>query len=149
MPVVVFIVVVTLLSISFPMIVSYIIDVRLHEGVNMFRRRSVLKTGIEAPAQVLSSTMLMKATGSRLRSAYSVIYEVKPANAEPFRAKAIEVLFHSEAANNNVREGQTVTVRYDPADQVVVLVRVDGKQVLADREAALRKKEEALLRGKS
>ncbi|MBI5545180.1 MAG: sigma 54-interacting transcriptional regulator [Deltaproteobacteria bacterium] len=146
MPVLAFVIVVVVLSVSLPMVISYLIDVRLHDGVNLFRRRKVLKTGVEAKAEVLSSTMLMKATGSRLRSAYSVVYEVKPADAAPFRAKAIEVLLHSEAANNRLREGQTVTVRYDPADQLVVLVRVDPKGVLAAREAALREKEEALLR---
>ena len=148
MPVLVFIIFVVVGSISLPMVIGYIIDARLHEGVNMFRRRKVLRTGVEAQAQVLSSTILMKATGSRLDSAYSVVYEVKPPNAAPFRAKAIEVMFPSEVSNNHLREGQTVTVRYDPADQLVVLVRVDPKQALAAREAALREKEEALLRGK-
>ncbi len=78
-----------LLSISFPMVISYVIDVRLHEGVNMFRRRRVLRTGVEAKAQVLSATMLMKATGSKFQSAYSIVYEVQPPDGSPFRANAL------------------------------------------------------------
>jgi hypothetical protein len=138
-----------LLSISFPFAISYFIDARLHEGVNMFTRRRVLRQGVAASARVLSSTMLMKPTGSKFSAAYSIIYEVTPPGAAPFRAKGIEVMFFSEHDANRLREGETVNVRFDSASQTVVLVRVDAKQAQRDKEAALRAKEEALLRGRS
>ena len=149
MPLVLFIVVVTLLSLSTPIAVSYLIDYRLHEGVNYFRRRRVLKQGVAAKAKVLSSNILTKATGSRLKSAHSVIYEVSPPGAPAFRAKGIEVLFSSEVTANGLRDGQTVDVRYEPVDHIVVLVRIDPKQALLEREQKIKEKEEALLRGGS
>jgi hypothetical protein len=148
MPVLLFIVMVVLLSLATPIGVSYLIDHRLHEGVNWFKRRRVLSQGVGASAKILSATMLMKATGSRLKSAWSIVYEVLPEGEAPFRAKGVEVMYRGESAGNRVRAGETVDVKFDPVDHTVVLVRADPKQLLRQREVELKEREEALLKGR-
>lgn len=130
-----------LLSAAFPVVVAFFIDLRLHEGVSWFTRRSVLRTGRAATAKVLSSSVLLRQTGRRYASAHSIVYEVLPEGEAPFRAKGIEVLTLSES----VREGASVEVRFDAARKIVVLVRPDPAQVLAAREAARLEREKQLL----
>ena len=89
-----------------------------------------------------------KATGGRYTGAYSIVYEVRPAGGPPFRAKAMEVMYFSEARENRLQAGQSVTVRFDPSDQTIVLVRVKAGQGTRDAEAERREREEALLRGR-
>lgn len=134
-----------LLSAAFPVVVSYFIDVRLHEGVGWFTRRHVRRTGVAAKAKVLSMAVLPRQTGRRYESAHSMVYEVTQDGQAPFRAKGIEVLTTSEAVR--AREGTVVDVRFDPASKVVVLVRVDAAQLLAEREAARVEREKKLLGG--
>ena len=135
------------LSFAFPVVVSYWLDRRAHDGVDWFKRRRVLARGQVAEARILSSSLVpTKTTGSKLSGAYSIVYEVRPDGAAPFRTKAIEVMFFSEARANLV-EGSTVEVRFDPGDHTVVLVRADIGKLQSDRDAARRAKEDALLRG--
>jgi hypothetical protein len=136
-------------AISIPIVVSYLLDRRTHDGIDWFKRRRVLKEGQAADARVLSSTLVIgkNAGGSKYQGAYSIVYEVLPAGAAPFRAKAIEVLYFSEASANRLTTGQIVHVRFDPADQTVVLVRVDPRNADRNREAERIAKENALLRG--
>jgi hypothetical protein len=136
----------TLLMVSIPVSINYWIDVRLHEGVSLFKRRRVLKNGTIAEATILSCEVLMKNTGSRYRSAYSIVYEVHVPGGGCFRAKGIEVMLFSESTANRLSTGERVEVRYDSETRLVVLVRVDRKKVDRDREAARRAKEEKLLR---
>jgi hypothetical protein len=137
----------TLLMLAIPISISYWIDIRLHDGVNVFRRRRVLRSGTSAEATILSSEMLMKGTGSKYKAAYSNIYEIHQPSGGSFRAKGVEVMFFSEAGTNRLRAGEEVQVKFDPGDHTVVLVRVDSKKVDQDRETARKAKEEALLRG--
>jgi hypothetical protein len=127
--------------------IFYRLDLRLHEGVSVFKRRRVLRRGIEADATILSSTMSMRTTLSRFTDAYSNVYEVHPSGAPPFRAKGIEVMSFSESSDNRLEQNGRVRVRYDPDDHTVVIVRVDRQKVQREREQAQRAREEALLRG--
>jgi hypothetical protein len=137
-----------LVSCLFPVGVSYLVDRHLHEGVAMFKRRRVLRQGIEASAKVLSRNVKMTAVNLRQRTAYSLVYEVSPPGEAPFRAKGVEIMYFMETKDNELREGSTVKVKYDPADKTVVLVRVDSKQLFRDRQAAVKAREEALLKGR-
>lgn len=136
-----------LLSAAFPVVISYWLDRRNHEGLDWFRRRAILRRGQPARAVVLSSTLLVgQSTGNKSTGAYSIVYEVRPEGAAPFRQRGLEVMWFSEARAQLV-EGQEVGVRFDPADGTVVLVRQDARQLLAARDAARRAKEDALMRG--
>lgn len=130
-----------------PLFLSYWLDRRVHDGAGVFKRRRVGKSGVLAEALVLSSAIKMQSTGSKLVHAYSVVYEIYPPGGAPFRAKGVETMTSSERDANRLKEGERVSVRFDPADHTVVLVRVNARQVLNDREAAQRAREEALLRG--
>lgn len=135
-----------LLSVAFPVVISYWLDRRNHEGLDWFRRRAILTRGQPARAVVLSSELLVgRATGSKYSGAYSIVYEVRPEGAAPFRQRSVEVMWFSEA-RAQLAEGQEVWVRFDPADGTVLLVRRDARQLLADRDAARRAKEDELLR---
>lgn len=135
-------------SFSIPVVVSYLLDRRNHDGVDWFKRRRILGSGESASARILSSSMLVgRQTGSKYSAAYSIVYEVMPASRAPFRAKGIEVLYFSEAHANKVDAGSTVQVRFDPSDQTVVLVRMDMDQKRRDDDAQRKAREEALLRG--
>jgi hypothetical protein len=129
---------------AFPVVLAYLIDRKAHEGVDWFKRRRVLRSGQEAEAQVLSSTVVEGTSTAPYKRAYSIVYEVTPAGAAPFRARAIEIMYPGEA-RANVEEGQRVQVRFDPADRTVVLVR--PKPNHGAHDAARRAKEDALLRG--
>jgi hypothetical protein len=137
-----------LLSVSIPVLVSFLLDLRAHEGVSYFKRRRVLRQGLEAKANVLSSNILLKSTGRRHEVIYSVVYEVAAVAEPPFRAKGCEVMYLSDPNARRLREGSSVEVRYDPADHTVVLVRIDTRTGRRDREAALRAREEELLKGR-
>jgi hypothetical protein len=135
------------LSLSVAPIVGYLVDRHAHEGVDWFKRRRVLTSGQRASATVLSSSILVGSiVGNKLRSAYSIVYEVRPNDGPAFRARGIEVLYHSEGWE--LKEGAPVDVRFDPVDKTVVLVRRDRAQVQRERDAERRSKEEALLRSK-
>ena len=125
-------------------------DLWMHEGVTVFKRRRVLRSGTAAPARILSADMLNKTIGklSGIAAAYSIVYEVLPPGAPPFRARGIEVMTFVEK-DANVPDGASVTVqvRFDPRSHLVVLVRVDIKKWALAREAARRKAQDALLRG--
>jgi hypothetical protein len=136
-----------LVVVGLPLGFAYWFDRRLHDGVSVFKRRRVLRRGIAADATILSSTMTMRTTGSRFKAAYSIVYEVHPSGAPPFRAKGIEVMYFSESNDNRLDANERVRVRYDPDDHTVVIVRVDRKKVQREREQAQRAREEALLRG--
>jgi hypothetical protein len=125
----------------------YWLDRRLHDGVSVFKRRRVLHRGIAADATILSSSMTMRTTAFYLKDAYANVYEVHPSGAPPFRAKGIEVMSFSESNDNRMNVHERVSVRYDPDDHTVVLVRVDRKKARREREEAQRAREEALLRG--
>jgi len=136
--------------------IFFFIDLRVHGGVTIFKRRHVLRSGTSAPARILSDEMLDKRVVrfGALRSAYSIVYEVLPPGGQPFRAKGIEVMTLVED-NANLRAarraaldgtGVTVQVRFDPQSHVVVLVRVDAKKWEREHEAARQKAKESLLR---
>jgi hypothetical protein len=132
-------------TVGFILLVSYLVDRRAHEGIDVFRRRSVLRNGQLAQATVLSSTMLMTGTGSKFNAAYSIVYEVHPLNGPPFRTRAIETMYYSEHSNN-ISVGATVNVRFDPKDNLVVLVRIKEDKVRSEEDARRRAREDALLR---
>jgi hypothetical protein len=136
--------------------VLFFFDLRAHEGVTVFARRRVLRSGTAAPARILSDEMLDKSVVrfGTLPAAYSIVYEVLPPGEQPFRAKAIEVLTDVEH-EANLRAGRggaslgtdvSVRVKFDPKSHLVVLVRVDAKRWKKEQEAERRKATEALLR---
>jgi hypothetical protein len=132
-------------------------DVWMHGGVTVFKRRSVLRSGTAAPARVVSADMQVNKSikgwnGSA--SAYSIVYEVLPPGAPPFRAKGVEVMTLQED-NANLRAAlrvamdgthPTVQVKFDPQSHLVVLVRVDAKKWQQQHDAAMREAREALQR---
>jgi Protein of unknown function (DUF3592) len=106
----------------------------------------VLARGQAAEATVLSAALTNRRTGSKHSVAYSIVYEVRAEGQLPFRGRAIEVLFFSEARANRLDAGQVVPVRFDPSDRTIVLARLDAEKARREQEAARRAKEEALLR---
>jgi hypothetical protein len=149
--------VVAALSIPFAVIAFVFFHDRwMHEGVTVFKRRGVLRSGTAAPARVLSTEALPKSygRGSGATGAYSIVYEVLPPGAAPFRAKGVEVMtFVEEDANLSAARqpaqggtGATVQVKFDPQSHLVVLVRVDAKKWERERAAAKQEAQNALLR---
>jgi hypothetical protein len=135
------------LAISVPIAISYSLDRNAHEGVDWFARRRVLRSGQAADAKVLSSELMVgKNVGGNHGGAYSIVYEVMPPGDAPFRKKATEVMYFSEA-RANLEVGRIVQVRFDPETQVVVLVRVSAESARAQADAERREREERLLRG--
>jgi hypothetical protein len=61
----------------------FCVDLWLHEGVSIFKRRRVLRSGMAAPALILSADSLGRGIGrgQGLSSAYSIVYEVLPTDA--------------------------------------------------------------------
>jgi hypothetical protein len=147
----------TLLATPFMLVAFFFFhDLWMHEGVTVFKRRRALRSGTAAPARILSADMLDKTIGrlSGIAAAYSIVYEVLPPGAPPFRARGIEVMTLAEE-DANLRgasaldgKGVTVHVKFDPQSHIVVLVRVDAKKLERQREAAKREAQDALLRGK-
>ena len=130
--------------------VVFFYDRWMHEGVSFFTRRRVLRLGTAAPARILSVEMLTKtiAGASGFASASSIVYEVLPPGASPFRAKGIEVMtVAEETANLGAARNVTVQVKFDPQSHLVVLVRTNTKKSKRDSEAARREAQDALLRG--
>jgi hypothetical protein len=138
--------------------VFFCVDLWLHEGVSIFKRRRVLRSGMAAPALILSADSLGRSIGrgQGLSSAYSIVYEVLPTDAPPFRARGVEVLTSGEYNANIIGALQTalagtsatVQVRVDPERKVIVLVRRGGANRLEqEQRAAKRKAQDALLRG--
>jgi hypothetical protein len=146
------------LAIPFTLIAFFFFhDLWMYEGVTVFKRRRVLRSGTAAPARVLSVDVLDKAIGrlGGIASPYSIVYDVLPPGEQPFRAKGIEVMTDAEgdanlgAARGAALDGTDVTVqvKFDPESHLVVLVRVDAKKWKQKHEAARRKAQDALLRG--
>jgi hypothetical protein len=134
--------------------IFFFLDLRVHEGVSFFKRRSVLRAGVAAPARILADKMLNKSvarTGTP-RSAYAIDYEVLPPGAPPFRAHGVEVLTMLEdranlqASRRGALDGTDVTVpvRFDPKSNVVVLVRADTAAYERDVEARRQEAKESL-----
>ena len=132
-------------------------DLWMHQGVNLFKRRRVLKSGTAAPARIVSAEMRDKVIGG-LRgpaSPYAIEYEVLPPGGAPVRATGIEVMtLREDHANLRAarRDGRNVQVRFDPQSKLVVLVRVDLKKGEKEHDATMQKAREArdaLLRGHS
>jgi hypothetical protein len=118
------------------------------DGHGILQRRRVLRSGLPGEATVLSEEIVSEAQSTRGNFLRRIIYEVRPASGEPpFRAKGFERMWMSEAHDQGLRVGHVVQVRYDPVDHLVRLVPQDLNEVRRRKDAAVRAREEALLRG--
>ncbi len=123
------------------LVYDHVQDSRAHEGVSSFKRRRVRRSGIAVNATVLSSVRLEQRTAndpsvlftpatyddSHRTSYYSIVYEVVTPSGETFRAKGVEEMpqgYVSKFASRNfeLQVGETVAVRYDPVDHIIVLM---------------------------
>ena len=124
--------------------INFFKDLRAHEGVSMFKRRRVLKSGVAANATVLSSSRLERDTGVMESAYYSNVYEVGGPGGELFRAKGIEEMPTGLAVSGylslDLKVGETVAVKYDLVDHTIVMVNPFVKQHEAERENAQRER---------
>lgn len=140
--------VVVVVAVAF--VAFYVKDLRAREGVSFFKRRRVLRSGVAADATVLSSSPLERSTGDFETAYYSNVYEVPAPDGSTFRARGIEEMptafgmagFGGGAFD--LKAGETVAVRYDPADHTTVMVNPYQKMNNAQRvrEAQERVREE-------
>ena len=135
---------VVVLAVCIPAFATYSVDRRLH-GVDCFTRRRVRLRGARAQAEVLSCEPVAGYSVHQYAAPSSLVYEVRPDGAAPFRAKSVEQLQVNATTALDVRVGSSVNVRFDPVSHVVVLERPDRLQVLEAHEAERKAKEDVLL----